>query len=133
MVECETRTQGARIAALVARPRTQDRADQRVRAARASFRCEFVALEVEQAPLVLGAVGAVGAETAGGDDAMARDEDREVAARAEASGGARGTGRTGERRELAVGDDLAARDRPERGRAAGEEPSLVGEVDRHRP
>src|SRR6266576_4068516 len=40
MVECETRTQGARIAALFARPRTQDRADQRGRTARASFRCE---------------------------------------------------------------------------------------------
>src|SRR3954470_21196677 len=37
MVECETGTQGARIAALFARPRTQDRADQRGRAARASF------------------------------------------------------------------------------------------------
>src|SRR3954451_10568645 len=42
MVECETRTQGARIAALFARPRTQDRADQRGRAVRASFRCEFL-------------------------------------------------------------------------------------------
>ena len=41
MVECETRTQGARIAALFARLRTQDRADQRGRAARASFRNEF--------------------------------------------------------------------------------------------
>ena len=62
---------------------------------------------------------------------MARDEDREVAVRAEAPGGARGTGRTGERRELAVGDDLAARDRAERGRAAREERGPVVEVDRH--
>src|SRR5205823_11663421 len=43
MVECETRTQGARIAALFVRLRTQDRADQRGRAARASFRGEFLA------------------------------------------------------------------------------------------
>src|SRR6266567_1705527 len=42
MVECESRTQGARIAALFARLRTQDRADQRGRAARASFRNEFL-------------------------------------------------------------------------------------------
>src|SRR5271154_2351238 len=41
MVECETRTQGAGIAALFPRLRTRDRADQRGRAARASFRNEF--------------------------------------------------------------------------------------------
>src|SRR5438128_8074919 len=40
MGECETRTQGASIAALWARLRTQDRAAQRGRAARASFRKE---------------------------------------------------------------------------------------------
>src|SRR6266849_621539 len=42
MGECETRTQGASIAALWARLRTQDRAGQRGRAARASFRKELL-------------------------------------------------------------------------------------------
>src|SRR5438105_6598266 len=42
MGECETRTQGASIAALWARLRTQDRAAQRGRAARASFRKELL-------------------------------------------------------------------------------------------
>src|SRR4051794_22873698 len=98
---------------------------------RSSESAMFVALEREQAPLVPGAVGAVRAEAAGRDDAMARDEDREMAVRAEAPGGARGTGSTGERRELAVGDDLAPRDRPERSRAAREKRGPVVEVDRH--
>ena len=40
-------------------------------------------------------------------------------------------GRAGERCELAVRDDLAARDGPERGRAARVEGGLVVEVDRH--
>src|SRR2546430_16819184 len=48
-----------------------------------------MALECEQAPLVAGAVGAVRAEAARGDDAVARNEDREVAPRAEAPGCAR--------------------------------------------
>jgi hypothetical protein len=42
MVECEARTQGAGIAALFPRLRTLDRADERGRAARASFRNEFL-------------------------------------------------------------------------------------------
>ena len=42
MVECETRTQGARIAALFARPRTRDRADQcGPSCPRSLSRCEF--------------------------------------------------------------------------------------------
>src|SRR5207302_11342149 len=43
MGECETRTQGAAIAELSPRLRTQDRAAQRGRAARASFRKELLA------------------------------------------------------------------------------------------
>src|SRR5919201_3868206 len=103
MVECETRTQGARIAALFALPRTQDRADQRVRAARASFRCEFVTFELEQAALVADSVGAVGAEAGGPDDAMAGHEEAEPVARAEASSRACGVRRAGERGQLAIG------------------------------
>src|SRR5205823_6060290 len=45
-----------------------------------------IALECEQAPLVAGAVGAVRAEAAGGDDAVARNDDREVAQRADGTG-----------------------------------------------
>src|SRR4029077_5115315 len=41
MVECETRTQGAGIATLFPRPRTQDRADRRGRSARGSLRREL--------------------------------------------------------------------------------------------
>src|SRR5581483_959388 len=43
MAECEARTQGAPIAALLALPRTTHRAGQRGQTARASFRCEFLA------------------------------------------------------------------------------------------
>src|SRR5439155_11261772 len=52
MGECETRTQGASIAALLARLRTQDRAAQRGRTARASFRKELLAKELHLARAV---------------------------------------------------------------------------------
>ena len=55
----------------------------------------------------------------------------ETVARAEAAGGARCAGRARESRELAVRDDLAARDGAERGRATGEERGLVLQIDRH--
>ena len=48
-------------------------------------------------------------------------ERRELAARAERPGRAGGTGVAGERRQLAVGDDLAARDRQQRACAVGVE------------
>ena len=67
-------------------------------------------LELQQAPLVREPVRAVRAEPAGGDDAVARHEEAEPVAGAEAAGGARGAGRAGERGELAVRHDLAARD-----------------------
>ena len=47
---------------------------------------------------------------------MARDEDAEAVLRAERAGGACGAGASGERRELAVRDDVAARDVAERAR-----------------
>src|SRR5207245_7108188 len=55
MDECETRTQGASIAALWARLRTQDRAAQRGRAARASFRKELIARRDDMNRAVIGA------------------------------------------------------------------------------
>ena len=64
---------------------------------------------VEQPSLVRAAERAVTAEAAGGDDAVARNEDGEAVLRAERAGGAGGAGTAGERGELAVGDDLAAR------------------------
>src|SRR5206468_1660568 len=54
-----------------------------------------IALQREKAPFVAGAVGAVRAEAAGGDHAVARDEDREPVARTEAACGPRCSGRTG--------------------------------------
>ena len=49
------------------------------------------------------------ADAAGGDDAMARHDDREPVRGAERAGGALRVRVAGERRELAVGHDLAAR------------------------
>src|SRR5262249_55236321 len=80
-----------------------------------------IAFEREQTPLVAGAVAAVRTEAAGGDDTVAGHEDREVATRTEAPSRACCTGRAGECGELGVGDDFAARDGAERGRAAREE------------
>src|SRR5262249_3930627 len=57
-----------------------------------------IAFEREQAALVAEAVGAVRAEAAGGDDAVARNEDGEAASRAEAPGRTRRTRRAGKRR-----------------------------------
>ena len=57
---------------------------------------------------------AVAADAVRGDDAMARDDEREAVRGAERARGARGARATGERRELAVRDDLAARHRAER-------------------
>src|SRR3989441_1685876 len=54
MDECETRTQGASIAALWARLRTQDRAAQRGRVARASFRKELIARRDDMNRAVIG-------------------------------------------------------------------------------
>src|SRR4051794_17680257 len=60
---------------------------------------------------------------------MTRDEEPEPVARAERPGGARGAGRLRERGELAVGHDLAARNRPQGVRAPLEKRRLVLEVD----
>ena len=62
---------------------------------------------------------------------MARNENGEVAARAEAPGGACRTRRAGERRKLPVGDDLAPRNLAKGARAAREEGGLVLEIDRN--
>ena len=80
------------------------------------------AFEREQPPLVLDAEVAVGADPVRADDAVRRDERRERAAPAERAGGARGARVAGERRELAVGDDLAARHLPQRAGAVAVEP-----------
>ena len=90
-----------------------------------------VAFEREKAAFVADAVGAVGAEPVRGDDAVAGDEEAEVAASAEAAGRASGARRAGERRELAVGDDLPARDRAQRLGTAREKRRLVVEIDGH--
>jgi hypothetical protein len=68
-------------------------------------------LECEQPPLVRAAERAVPAEAARGDDTVAGDEHGEAVLRAEGACCARGTGPAGERRELTVRDDFAARDR----------------------
>ena len=64
----------------------------------------------EQPPLVLDPERAVAADPARGDDAVARDEEREAVLGAERAGGACRPLPAGERRELAVADDLAPRD-----------------------
>src|SRR5207237_618045 len=85
--------------------------------------------ELQQPALVLDAIRPVRAEVACGDDAMTRDEQAEAVARAEASRRTRRAGRSSERGELPIGDDLAARNRSERLCAAGEERTFVLEVD----
>src|SRR5947207_115433 len=72
------------------------------------------ALEREQSPLVLDAEVAVRADAVRGDDPVSGDERRQRAAPAEGAGRTRGTGIARERRELAVGDDVAARDLAQR-------------------
>jgi hypothetical protein len=60
---------------------------------------------------------------------VARDEDAEAIAGAEASGSPSRPGSTRERRELAVGDDLAPRHRQERRRKRGAERRLELEIE----
>ena len=86
-------------------------------------------LEGQQAALVVEAERAVAAEPAGRDDAMARDEGREPVARAEGAGRAGGAGPARERGQLAVGDDLAARDGPQRALAIAVEAVVEVELD----
>ena len=71
-------------------------------------------LEREQPALVVDAEVAVRADAASRDDPVHGHERRQVAAGAERPGRARGARASGERGELAVGDDLAARHGPER-------------------
>src|SRR2546423_4296979 len=60
---------------------------------------------------------------------MARNEQAEAVGWAERARGSRGTGSAGQRGELPVGDDLAARDLPQGAGAAVEERRLVFEVE----
>ena len=66
-------------------------------------------LEREEAALVRRAQGSIASQPAGTHHAMGRDEDAEPVLRAERSGCACGAGTPGECGELAVGDDVAAR------------------------
>src|SRR5215218_11477705 len=75
-----------------------------------------IALEGEEAALVLDAEGAVAADPAGRDDPVARHEEREAVLGAERAGGTGGASTAGERRQLAVADDLAPGNRAQRAR-----------------
>src|SRR5581483_9122268 len=94
------------------------------------------ALEREQAALDLDAAVAPAADPLDRDDAVHREERRELAPRAEGAGGPRGARAPGERGELPVGDHLAARHAAEHARAFAVETALepqrhVEEVVRH--
>src|SRR5581483_11788389 len=91
-----------------------------------------VALEREQPPLVLEPERAVRAEAGRADDPVARDEEPEPVASAEAAGRARCARRSGKHGELAVADDLSRRDGAQRAGAPAVELRLVLEVDRNR-
>ncbi len=75
------------------------------------------------------AVRPVPADAVRGDDPVVGEHERDTARRAEAAGGACGARPTGERRELAVGDDLAPRHRAQRERQLGLERRRVAELD----
>src|SRR5205823_13617059 len=83
----------------------------------------------EQPALVLHAEVAPAADPAGADDAVHRQERREVAAGAERACGAGGPRPPRERRQLPVGHDLAARHLPELARAGPVEPGRQDELD----
>src|SRR5579871_2641901 len=86
-------------------------------------------LEREQPALVVDPEIPERADPGGADNAVARDERAEPVPRAERAGGAGGAGMPGERRELAVGDDLAARHAPEGSGALTVEAVVVVELD----
>src|SRR6185437_8206516 len=67
-------------------------------------------IELQHAPLVLDAVRPPAADPVRRDNAVHREERRQLATGAERPGGARRAGVAGERRQFAVGDDLAAFD-----------------------
>ena len=78
----------------------------------ASPSSELDALEREQPALELRAGAAVASDPVRGDDAVARDDERVAVLGAERPGRARGARPARERRQLAVGDDLAPRESP---------------------
>jgi hypothetical protein len=86
-------------------------------------------LERQKPSLVRAAQGAVTAETAGGDDAVAGNEDGETILRAERASGAGRSGTAGKCGELAVGDYLAARDGTQDARELGAERCELAQVD----
>src|SRR5947207_12589829 len=69
-----------------------------------------IPLEREQPPLVLHAARAVRAKTRRGNHTVARNEDRQRVLGAERPGCARRAGASGQRSQLAIGDNLASRD-----------------------
>src|SRR5688500_17916220 len=73
-----------------------------------------MALQAQEPALVRDAERAVRADTAGPDDAMAREKEREPVARAEGADGALRAWVPCERGQVAVGDDLAPGHPPER-------------------
>ena len=93
---------------------------------RSSSRAQATRLERQQAPLVVDAERRRSEPMPPAPTTRWHGhERRERAARAERPGGARGARAARERGELAVGDDLAARDRPQRARAVAVE-AVVG-------
>src|ERR1051325_7411410 len=110
------------------------RSQSAVGATRASSRLtssESDMLERQKAALVRRAEGAVPADTLRADDAVARDEDAEAVLRTERPCGAGGSGTAGERGELAVRDDVAARNRAQRTRELALERRQVVEIEIH--
>src|SRR6185369_16124812 len=86
-------------------------------------------LERQQAPFVVDSERAVAADPVGGDDAVARHERREPVLGTERPRGPGRAGAAGERRELAVGDDLAPGQRTQDALAVAVEALVVVELD----
>src|SRR5438046_993473 len=86
-------------------------------------------VEREQSPLVVDAEAPERADAAGGDDAMARDENGEPVAGAERPRRTGGARPAGARSELAVGHHLPAADGAEDAGALPVEPVVQVELD----
>ena len=104
-----------------ARPGSSSAAPERSARARRGGRQRATSLELQQSPLVVDAELAPAADPVRGDDPVHGQERGELAAGAERPGRARRARVAGERGQLAVGDDLAARDRSQRACAVGVE------------
>ena len=87
--------------------------------------------QAQEATLVLDAEPAVAADTAGRDDPVAGDEEREPVLGTERPRSACGAGSARERRELAVRDHLAPRDGAESGRERVLERRSPASLERH--